>query len=836
MRLYFYDVVEKLEDRLLFFRCLDTSGRKVLIKQGNVKKKFWLKPPLVVSEDWQTEVIEYLARKFRTTSRVFSCRGVVKKRYVDPDTDAISHETEFLEVECGFEVPHYQLSDLSKYDQTTRRYYSMCLGHTDTYVEQAVLNHGLSGWVEVDDERLRLVSSGLYESLSTTTLSDYQRCFAQSEPRPPFAIVVVYRNSVLYVNSNTLYTPNEEESLVSIVQRLDACVTLIYGQDSELFYGQRGKYPIIDVHEVATEAKLTYANYDEDLADGIYTVLEFARKAKAVEIMCEVSTITWQPWSQTCRHSRKMDRSQWMLYKAFHEVGVVSPTRSRPERVARQDYEGGLVLSAHTGIYDEGAVYLLDYTSLYPSVAIEYSICWSDAGEILPRLWRTLIGKRQALTGVPGSEAESLALKLLANQTYGMLASPYFRYFSLRLAKKITERGREALNIAIGSIDPGYTLLYGDTDSIFPLVDGPLRVEVGEEMAKRVSGNFEFLKMKHETTYKLLFLLGKKCYMSVDLDGKVTVKGMMCVKKQYCGLGKRLIFSAIDKLKECSRQYELAFSSILEEVKEELTKLSSGLLSMVDELMLVKRLKRKPEDYRETKGLYHVEAAKECRRRRFNSKDYVRYYMVEGRKAIVYEDYSDDTPSTIDLQWYCVQVQSMMEQLLSVLPCYNVERIYEVFSPFTELKVRKRSRQLVASSSSSSSSSSVGEIPVLRPIQTFCFECSALVNHWALLKLETQVNESEHKGCSCKDDIPELVVPTNNCEHCGQELSLKSSIRTLVSHQNISNITNASVIYDCNRLLSLVSCAVCREQLFEKLRDAGVYELYEKFSRMLRIY
>lgn len=838
MELYIYDVVEKPERAHVLLRCLSEEGKKVLIEHYGYQRRLWFLPPEGEDADsglWQDQLVDWLSRRFRcSSSRTVLGRGVALKRRMDANTDMLSKTEKFFEVSvAGASVGSQTLKLLP---DKAERIYASCFGHTDTAVEQIVVSHGLHGWTRMPDG-LRFVVENVY-ALTSPSFQEYRRLDAERR-RPPFKVVVVYQNEILDVAEDRIVSPDEGCSLVQTLKSADPSVALVYGMtDVRLRDLYSGHHPVVNVHEMATEAKLTFAGPRDPVEGGARGVLALARKCMAVETMCEVSAITWQPWSQTCRHARKMDRVQWMLYKTFFEQGVLSPARSSA-LAQRQQYEGGRVLDARTGVYDQGRVALLDYTSLYPSVAIENGVCWSDDGSLLPRLWRDLIERRQQVRGVAGMQTMDYCLKLLANMTYGMFASPYFRYHSPRIASTITRRGREALGVAVGhaAASSSHRVVFGDTDSIFVHFssgDGGDDDCQGQALAEAISSSFRFLRMKHEIDYRLLVLIGKKCYMAVDFDERVTFKGMKCVQKKYCGLGKRLTLAAAERIRKSpSGDYRQAILDTYEECRQAISAFLNGSFS-IDELVIVNRLKKDPKEYRRGAGQYFADAALSCSARTFERRDYVRYYMLEGRRAVAHESLEDDDLLCIDYQWYCGQIQSMLEQLLSVLPGYEEDEFYGVFA---HVPTKKRN-----ASSSSSSSSKVGdddkdsdENEHRISIPVFCFDCDEFTEHSGLLVLEERLRLLDRSSADCEhaQGIDDLPLPSNRCDACREPLSLKMSVTGIAKQKNLAKSASAAVNYDCNRLLSSIACAACRERLYVRLRDSGVYGLYDELMNLL---
>ena len=67
-----------------------------------------------------------------------------------------------------------------------------------------------------------------------------------------------------------------------------------------------------------------------------------------------------------------------------------------------------------------------------------------------------------------GDDVASNAIKILMNSFYGVLGTPACRFYNPALANSITGTGREMLLWSKRWFEAaGFTVLYGDTDSLF---------------------------------------------------------------------------------------------------------------------------------------------------------------------------------------------------------------------------------------------------------------------------------------------------------------------------------------------------------------------------------
>ena len=118
--------------------------------------------------------------------------------------------------------------------------------------------------------------------------------------------------------------------------------------------------------------------------------------------------------------------------------------------------------------------------------------------------------------------SRQLGLKLIANVTYGYTSANFSgRMPCIEVGDSVVAKGREALEEAIKTIEGHPTwnarVVYGDTDSVFVLLEGRSKTEafdIGEEMARVVTmQNPKPMKLKFEKVYLPCLLQTKKRYV-----------------------------------------------------------------------------------------------------------------------------------------------------------------------------------------------------------------------------------------------------------------------------------------------------------------------------------
>lgn len=321
---------------------------------------------------------------------------------------------------------------------------------------------------------------------------------------------------------------------------------------------------------------------------------------------------------------------------------ALSPSSSQRARQRAPEFVP-LILEPRAQLYTDPVV-VLDFQSLYPSVIIAHNYCFSTClgrvdslatggafpfgcstqevrlpllktlkGHItvspagvafvrpsirkglLPQMLNEVLGTRLMVKGAMSRctdkalrrvlEAQQLGLKLLANVTYGYTAAGFSgRMPCVEVADSVVSKGREALERAIRTVEttiPGARVIYGDTDSLFVLLEGRTRqeaFELGQQMADRVTAdNPRPMKLRMEKVYQPCVLQTKKRYVGFAYEHpdqeepKYDAKGIETVRRDTCpAVAKmlekmlRVLFTSRDVV-AVKRFIKLQFSKILSE-------------------------------------------------------------------------------------------------------------------------------------------------------------------------------------------------------------------------------------------------------------------------------
>ncbi len=280
-------------------------------------------------------------------------------------------------------------------------------------------------------------------------------------------------------------------------------------------------------------------------------VREIFRHTRLIDFMVERSGITGLALGRTGGSVAAFDH---LYLPRLHRRGRVAPGTDAGD-AKRGESPGGHVLDSRPGLYRNVA--LLDFKSLYPSIIRTFRIDplglaepgadpvegfegarFAREGGILPELIATLWERRDEAKRT-GDQPLQQAVKILMNSFYGVLGAHGCRFFDPRLASSITRRGHEIIRRSQAFLeDEGFEVIYGDTDSLFVLLEG--RREAGalaRGLAARLNEWWrETLAREHrlESRLEIEFETLFERFLMPTVRG--SSKG---TKKRYAGLVRR---------------------------------------------------------------------------------------------------------------------------------------------------------------------------------------------------------------------------------------------------------------------------------------------------------
>lgn len=392
-------------------------------------------------------------------------------------------------------------------------------------------------------------------------------------------------------------------------------------------------------------------------------VLEILEKTELMELTVKRCLLTGIDLDRAWTSIRPFE---YLYMEALHKQGIIAPTLG-VDAAPVLGAAGGLLISPDPGLTDN--VFIFDFKSLYPSIIRTFNIdpaafvlldpdyrrnknsidyikapngaCFSRKRGILPVFIDEFFENRERAKR-EGDRIASYVYKILMNSFYGVLGTPGCRFASSLFAGAITGFGQKLLLWCRDLLEgEGFSVLYGDTDSLFVKSKlpresgyGSLRKE-GEEVALLVNRQLEHyvkeeyglvsrLELEFEKIYRRLFIppirgAGKaeegaakgrtKGYAGYILSSKkpknpadlIEIKGMEAVRSDWTLLAHRFQERLLLMIFTGASRH--AIESCIRQVQKELL---DGKLD--DQLVYHKNLRRNVSDYTKTKPP-HVKAA-----------------------------------------------------------------------------------------------------------------------------------------------------------------------------------------------------------------------------------
>jgi DNA polymerase I len=333
---------------------------------------------------------------------------------------------------------------------------------------------------------------------------------------------------------------------------------------------------------------------------------------------------------------------EWLLIAEAHRRGELIPARPVGEEFEdrlEETYVGAYVMEPVKGLHEELVVY--DFRSLYPSIIVTHNIdpstlnckcckpsemtrvpelghhfCTKHKGFIpstLERLIRERARLKEEMKRHKRESREYLALnvrqtafKIISNAFYGMLGYPRARWYFKECAESVTSFGRYYIHKTIEMAkDFGFEVIYGDTDSLFSKLGGKTH-EDAKRFLKKVNDSLPgIIELELEGFYPRGVFITKKRYAMIDEEGRMVVKGLEFVRRDWAAIAKRTQEEALKAIL-LDGSPEKAAEIVRRTTKDVL----EGKVSL-DDLIMYTQLKMPIESYRAIGP--HVVAAKRLR-------------------------------------------------------------------------------------------------------------------------------------------------------------------------------------------------------------------------------
>lgn len=278
---------------------------------------------------------------------------------------------------------------------------------------------------------------------------------------------------------------------------------------------------------------------------------------------------------------------EWYIIKqahAFNEIILNKPHFSQSEERLKRTYQAAFVYEPTPGLYENIA--LFDFRSLYPSIIVSYNIspdtmrcdccegrqpvplenkyiwfCTKKKG-FLPTIIEDLIARRARIKEIIKTSgrdgllmARSEALKVLSNSFSGYLGFHAARWYSIESIESVTAFGRHHINKLINEAKAkGFSVLYGDTDSIFLKMDNREKAEgFLEEVNSILPGLMElelqgFYPAGIFVSVKFGGYGAKKKYALIDDKENIIIKGFETVRRNWSLIAKETQRAVIELL------------------------------------------------------------------------------------------------------------------------------------------------------------------------------------------------------------------------------------------------------------------------------------------------
>jgi DNA polymerase-2 len=395
-----------------------------------------------------------------------------------------------------------------------------------------------------------------------------------------------------------------------------------------------------DITELYLTDKLALAEYN---VKDCQLVWDIFNQEKLVEFCLARAQLTGLPIDRVGGSVAAFD---FQYLPLLHRAGYVAPSGMNKPAVASP---GGYVLSSSPGIYDH--VLVLDFKSLYPSIIRTFCIDpmamaeglsqdfdstrhiegfvgarFSRDNHLLPKIIKQLwMARDEAKKNNDG--ALSQAIKIIMNSFYGVLGSNGCRFFDTRLASSITLRGHQIIMETKEFIEQqGYTVIYGDTDSLFvwvkDCVDSAQAKAVGVDLAVKLN---HWWKTRLETEMNLESVLELEFETHFKRFLMPTIRGSEAgSKKRYAGVVEneqgedKLVFKGLEAVRtdwtRLARDFQIELYKKIfndepfeEFVKSTVSKLQAGESDA--DLLYRKKLRQSLDDY--VKNIPpHIQAAR----------------------------------------------------------------------------------------------------------------------------------------------------------------------------------------------------------------------------------
>ena len=338
---------------------------------------------------------------------------------------------------------------------------------------------------------------------------------------------------------------------------------------------------------------------------------------------------------------------EWYLSKRASQLNHIIPNQPKWDEVQRRrmmkPYVGGFVKEPIGGLHENIAV--LDFKSLYPSIIASFNIspetlnckCCRKNGYEVPgmeywfckkkkgfvsKIIQELIEKRAGIKKRMKKgrkdynvlNNKQFAIKTIANATYGYFGFPGSKWYCRQCAEAAAAFGRFFIKKVIDeAVKEKFTVVYGDTDSLFVKTRGNLNSKV-KTFLKSINKMLpEIMELDLQGIYlRGIFIprgvgpgTAKKRYALIDKKGVLTVRGLEKVRRDWSNVAKD---TQEEVLKLILKKKDVKGS--IKHVQKVISNLKKGMIPLKD-LTIYEQLVKNIEEYKRKSP--HVSAAKRMR-------------------------------------------------------------------------------------------------------------------------------------------------------------------------------------------------------------------------------
>lgn len=453
----------------------------------------------------------------------------------------------------------------------------------------------------------------------------------------------------------------------------------------KLIIGENRHMEIQDLYKNDQQKLVDYNLLDAELA------YEIIVKSETLSLAIQRSMLNGM---QLDRVNASVASLDFVYIGEARKRGLVTTSSGYGEREER--IKGGFVMESKPGIYDY--ILVLDFKSLYPSIIRTFNIdplvfvdkrrvhefkkeeliitpngagFRREAG-ILPDLIQRLWQQRDKAKKEKNKLASN-AIKILMNSFFGVLANPSCRFYNLDMANAITHSGQHIIKLTAKKIEElGYTVIYGDTDSIFVLskvntvgeadkIGNYLQNYIThfyQEYLKTEYNRQSFLELEFEKIYKKFLMPrirgaeegAKKRYAGLLVkEGKESMDfvGLEVVRRDWTELAKKFQTELLRKIFK-GEEITTYVRQFVEDIKQ----------GKYDDLLVYRKAIRKEvEKYTKTTPP-HVKAARQLERIDGNIIEYI--MTIDGPQPL------QKLRSSVDYDHYIEkQVKPIADAILS---------------------------------------------------------------------------------------------------------------------------------------------------------------------------